>query len=149
MNASRSDENGVLTIVLPGKPIGKPRFRRRDFFRRRQCMIDYHAFCEHLRWIARPILDANSVERLDWTAYFEPPPSWSEKKRASMLGKQHRQVPDRDNIDKAILDALWPRSKKIFTGGKGDDSAIAVGAVEKFWGEESYLEIRITHGGPA
>ena len=143
--ASRHDRSGVLTITMPGTPIGKPRWQKSDTWKPRPCIVAYRAWADHLRLIAKPIPSAALVLRLDWTAYFVPPPSWSKKKRAAMLGQQHRQVPDRDNIDKAVLDALWPRSKKVATGGQGDDSAIAAGTIGKWWAEHSYLEIRIRH----
>ena len=42
--------------------------------------------------------------------------------QAEMAGALHRAKPDRDNIDKAILDALFT-----------DDSGIAAGHLEKRW----------------
>ena len=48
------------------------------------------------------------------------PESWSAKKKQAMAGLLHRTKPDRDNIDKAICDALWK-----------DDQCIAIGRQEK------------------
>lgn len=141
--ASRTEANGVITIVVPAKPIGKPRWQKSDKWRPRACIVDYRAWTDYVRLITHPVPPATSVMALSWTAYFEVSTSWAKAKQAAMIDKQHRQMPDRDNIDKAVLDALWPRSRKIATGGEGDDSAIAVGSIGKYWARESYLEIRI------
>ena len=147
MTPTRTDIDGVLTIVIPGKPIGKPTWQKSDKWKPRKCIIDYRAFCDYLRLIAKPIPVAGSVQILDVVAYFNPPPSWSARKRAAMLGELHRLKPDADNILKAVDDALWSRSKAVATAGRGDDSAIARANVSKWWARESYLWIQITHGG--
>jgi len=65
-------------------------------------------------------------------AYFTPPQSWSKKKRAAAIGTLHRSKPDRDNIDKGILDAMFE-----------EDAGIASGTIEKRWAENSRIEITI------
>jgi Holliday junction resolvase RusA-like endonuclease len=59
---------------------------------------------------------------VNWTAYFAFPASYSKKKRAGLVGQVHRVKPDRDNVDKGLLDALFQ-----------DDSCVALGRLEKFW----------------
>lgn len=76
---------------------------------------------------------ADTVSSLSWVAYFEPPKSWSKKKRIDAIEKLHRAKPDRDNIDKAVLDCLYPHG----------DSGIARGTIEKRWDWHARIEIEI------
>jgi Holliday junction resolvase RusA-like endonuclease len=48
------------------------------------------------------------------------------------MGQPHRAKPDRDNIDKAILDALFP-----------DDSVVAEGYLCKLWDDGKGARIEI------
>jgi Holliday junction resolvase RusA-like endonuclease len=79
-----------------------------------------------------PSIDPKEVLSLSWTAYFVPPASWSKTKQAAAIGTLHRSKPDRDNIDKAILDAMFD-----------EDCAIADGEIKKFWGTVACVEIVI------
>lgn len=56
--------------------------------------------------------------RVDWVAFFAPPGQLdkvllSAEKREALVGQRHRAKPDRDNIDKALLDALLPRDEVV------------------------------------
>lgn len=124
--------DGTRVIVIPGPPLGKPRMTRRDKWKGRPCVSRYRSWADLARVVAGPLPPAETIERLDWVAYFEPPPSWSKKKRAEAMGHIHRQTPDRDNIDKAVLDALFKQ-----------DSGIGVGTIAKYWGEPARLEVTI------
>lgn len=133
MNAKKT-----ISLTIPGEPIGKPRMTRRDRWKKRPCVERYWTWCDHVRLTMRAlgiivVPRAYEVHSLSWTAYFAPPPSWPPKRRLAALGEQHRQKPDRDNIDKAVLDCLFP----------DNDAAIASGTIEKRWAKESSLEIRI------
>jgi len=59
------------------------------------------------------------------------PKSWSKKKRAEMAGKPHQAKPDKDNLEKALLDAVFE-----------EDSQIWDNRVSKFWGDEGAIIIR-------
>jgi Holliday junction resolvase RusA-like endonuclease len=123
----------IRTITIPGPPMGKPRMTQRDKWKQRDCVMRYRSWADVARFEAGSVPPAEQVERLDWVAYFEPPPSWSKAKKAEAIGQLHRSKPDRDNIDKAVLDALFK-----------SDSGIAVGTLEKRWGVPARLEITIT-----
>lgn len=84
---------------------------------------------------AEEYLSSQTVESLDWEAVFSVPSSLSRVKRAERLGRVHRQKPDRDNLDKAILDALFR-----------DDSGVGCGTLLKSWGEEGLLRVRVVFG---
>ena len=130
------------TVVLPANtcpefqtakivPMGKPRMTQRDKWKKRSCVERYHAFCDSLRAQVKAPASAGDVS---WVAYFPMPKSWSKKRKAAMKGQPHRQRPDRDNIDKAILDALFK-----------EDSGIYTGRLAKYWddGQGARIEIRI------
>lgn len=112
-------------------PMGKPRMTRRDKWAKRECVLRYRAFADILRAQAGPYMPA-SPSSLSWTAYLPMPDSWSKKKKDQMRGSPHRQKPDRDNIDKAILDALFE-----------DDSCISDGRLMKRWDDGNGARIEI------
>jgi Holliday junction resolvase RusA-like endonuclease len=111
-------QNQIGTAFI--EPMGKPRMTQRDKWFKRKSVTRYWSYAAKLRSeFPNPIVDPVEVS---WKAYFSIPKSWSKKKRAEHAGKPHRSKPDRDNVDKGILDALWK-----------DDSRIAKGRLEKFW----------------
>jgi len=125
--------NGTVRITVPGPPMGKPRMTQRDKWAKRPVVLRYRAWCDRVRAAVGDCLpDAALVAEVNWTAYFEPPKSWSKKRRASAIGTIHRSVPDRDNLDKAILDCLWRH-----------DSAIGCGTLRKLWDWSGRLEIEV------
>jgi len=126
-------QGSVLTIKVPGTPLGKPRMTRRDKWAKRACVVRYREWADRVRAIAGAVPPAESVRRLSWVATFECPKSWSIARQEAAHGTLHRSKPDRDNIDKAILDALYPNG----------DAAIAAGTVEKRWAAEASLVITI------
>lgn len=123
----------TIEFTIPGTPVGKPRQTRRDKWKQRDCVMRYRAWADQAREHAKGLPPANSIERFDWTAYFSPPASWSKRRREAAMGTLHRSKPDRDNIDKAVMDALFP-----------EDSGIAAGTIRKVWGEPPRLEVEIT-----
>ena len=121
------------TITVLGTPLGKPRMTRRDKWKKRPCVMRYRAWADTVRAAAGAVPPAMRVQRLSWVATFEPPKSWSKLKRNDAIGNAHCVKPDRDNIDKAVLDILYPRG----------DQAISCGTIEKRWGWVASLVITI------
>jgi Holliday junction resolvase RusA-like endonuclease len=107
---------------------------QRDKWKQRPCVMAYRAWADRVRAAAGQMPPAETVLSLSWTASFIPPINWPKDRRHGALGTPHRQKPDRDNIDKAVLDILYPKG----------DQAIAAGTIEKQWGYVEQLEIRIT-----
>lgn len=134
----REDRPGFITLTVAGKPPGKPRQTRRDKWAKRPRVMRYRVWCDYLRLVAGRLPPAEEVGALNWTAYFRPPASWSKGRQIAVLGTLHRMKPDRDNIDKAVLDGLWPESER-----RGGDSGIARGTLEKLWGEVPRIVIEI------
>jgi hypothetical protein len=129
---------------------------QKDKWDKRACVIKYREWCDGVRHILFEqqivLPDPYDVEDLSWTAYLLPPVSrhtgyrFSKKtgkqvrtykkmtkdERDALIGELHRVKPDRDNIDKAVLDCLFK-----------EDSGIAQGTLRKEYSWEPRLEIVI------
>ena len=100
-------------------PNTKPRMTQRDRWAKRPCVLKYFAFKDEVK--------LNKVELPDsyHVIFVMPiPGSWSKKKKAEMDGQPHRQTPDKDNLEKALLDAMY-----------SDDGHKWDGRVTKVWGK--------------
>ena len=108
--------------------MGKPRMTQRDKWKKRPCVMRYRAYKDELNLNISKYpdlvsdLESGDVIGVSWVAVLPMPKSWSKKKKLAMKGRYHRQKPDRDNIDKGILDAILK-----------DDSGVAVGSMTKIW----------------
>ena len=125
----------VYKVTVPCEPMGAPRMTQSDKWKKRDCVVRYRAFKDEIRLAVKsqmPEINASDVQSLSWTAYFSPPQSWSKKRRAAAMGMLHRSKPDRDNVDKGVLDAMF-----------AEDSGIASGYLAKRWGEPARLEITV------
>jgi hypothetical protein len=103
---------------------------RSDQWKERDCVMDYRAFCDEARLAAtgQPFTYLNHKQFLGYFAFahIAMPESWSAKKKKEMAGRLHQQKPDKDNIEKALTDALFAQ-----------DSTLAIGGVmAKYWLEE-------------
>lgn len=130
----------MIVFTSHVNPIGKPRMTQRDRWKRRPCVLIYHEFKDKLRADAESAGLTSEVKAkgLSWNAYIPMPKSWSIKKKAEMHYALHQSRPDRDNIDKAILDTLFK-----------EDRCIAYGTIRKYWchpGEER-IELLIHEEG--
>jgi Holliday junction resolvase RusA-like endonuclease len=113
-------------LIIPVTPRGKPRMTRSDKWNHRDCVTRYWEFKdrlrEHLTEIPQPCL---------MVFVFPMPESWKEKKKAIMRGQPHQKTPDIDNIEKAILDALYKNDSHIWN----------VHHI-KIWGDEGKILIK-------
>lgn len=105
---------------------------QRDKWAKRPVVMRYRAFADKVRASA-PANMITAPISVSWTAYISMPDSWSAKKKDAMRGKLHQSKPDRDNIDKGILDALWE-----------SDSCIATGTIEKRWDDGNGARIELS-----
>lgn len=114
-----------IEIVLPGlRPVSKPRMTQKDKWAKRPSVMAYRAYCDELRErlheaTGGPIECSGGFS---WLVWFKMPDHWSRKKREEMRDEIHQVRPDRDNIDKGILDALF-----------AEDASIAFGSINKKW----------------
>ena len=128
-----------ITIIFSVTPIGKPRMTQRDKWAKRPAVVRYYEFKDRMLAIGSSnetlfqFMQDGGLCGLSWLAFLPMPESWSKRKKAEMSGKLHRTKPDRDNIDKAILDALFT-----------NDSGIATGHIEKRWDDGNGPRIEIT-----
>ena len=107
-------------------PNTKPRMTQRDRWKKRPCVLKYHAFKDEVRLKGVELPDSYHV------IFVVPmPKSWSKKKQAEMDRQPHRQTPDKDNLEKALLDAIY-----------SDDSHMWDGRVTKIWGTAGHIIVK-------
>src|SRR5690554_3514466 len=99
-------------IVYPITPMGKPRMTQRDKWKQRPEVMRYRAFRDEVR--IRGVKLPESGYHL--TFVLPMPKSWSKKKRDAMRGAPHQQRPDKDNLEKALLDAIFEEDARIWDG---------------------------------
>ena len=126
----------VFEFVIVGEPVGKPRYRKGDQSPR---VKRYRDWAERARAAAGNLPAAEAVADLSWRAVLSPPKSkggrkYTEAERQAMHGRPATRKPDRDNIDKALLDALFD-----------DDAAICKGTISKVYGAVPRLEVVVTY----
>lgn len=121
-----------IVLTIPGTPYAKKRHRIGTIAGRARAFnpAENKRFEDVVRQIAAPHFPEPIVGpvRVEITAAFAPPASWSKRKRAEMLWTRHCQKPDCDNLAKAVLDGL---NRIAFA----DDSQVAVLSTGKVWGE--------------
>lgn len=104
----------------PITPMGKPRMTQRDKWKKRPVVLRYRQFKDDCRRHGVTLHDAMRI-----SFRIPMPTSWSKRKRDSMRGKPHRQRPDLDNLEKALLDAVLT-----------EDSAVHTMHADKTWADE-------------
>lgn len=107
-------------------PVSKPRMTQRDKWAKRKPVLEYFAYKQECKLKGVELPESN----YHVTFILPMPSSWSKKKRAEMNGKPHQQRPDKDNLEKGLLDALFD-----------DDSTVWDGRVTKLWGEKGLIKI--------
>ena len=117
-----------MRLEYPIVPVTKPRMTRRDKWLSppRPGVAQYRAFKDEVK-LRRITLPDHGYHV---TFILPMPDSWSNNKKAEFDGAPHRQTPDKDNLEKALLDAIF-----------GDDSHIWDGRVTKLWGAEGRIII--------
>lgn len=126
-----------MRITIPGNPIPKHRVRSATRHGKVFTYSDQVAQTNDVRWQikaqykGKPLTGAVGVTAI----YYMPiPESWSKKKKREMDGAWHISRPDRDNMDKFILDCgngiLWV-----------DDCMVAFGSSAKIYDKNPRLEI--------
>ena len=114
-----------VSMIYNITPVSKPRQTQSDKWRKRPCVVRYHAFADQVR------AEHVDVEPGDSILFVLPMPvSWSKKKKDKLCGQPHKQTPDLDNLLKAIFDATHD-----------DDSHIYKITAEKRWGDVGSIRI--------
>ena len=119
-------EESIKVVFIT--PLGKPRMTKSDAWKKRECVARYWNFKNELK----RALSANDLPvPYEMVVFIPMPKSWSKKKRDAMRHTKHESKPDKDNIEKAILDSIFD-----------DDSAVWSGLVSKLWADEGAIVIR-------
>ncbi|WP_437888369.1 RusA family crossover junction endodeoxyribonuclease [Phytobacter sp. V91] len=109
--------------------MGKPRMTQRDKWKKRPATSAYWRYKDQIQKMGVTLPESGYH-----VIFVLPMPvSWSKKKRAEYAGKPHQQKPDKDNLEKALLDSIFE-----------DDCRIWDGRVTKVWGETGQIIIRET-----
>jgi Holliday junction resolvase RusA-like endonuclease len=103
-----SEKFSCKSMTIEIDPMGAPRQSRRDKWKPSIAVIRYRIFRDEMR---RRILTLPVPLILVFTIAM--PTSWSEKKKKEMDGKPHTQVPDTDNLTKAVLDSIYDQDSHI------------------------------------
>jgi Holliday junction resolvase RusA-like endonuclease len=107
-------------------PVPKPRMTQRDKWSRRAPVLRYRAFADECRKLGVFVPECN----YHVTFILPMAATWTKKKKALMNGKPHQQTPDKDNLEKALLDAVHKQ-----------DCAVWDGRATKLWGEVGMIII--------
>jgi Holliday junction resolvase RusA-like endonuclease len=122
-------------------PCPKPRMTRQDKFRgkpgrkpMRPCVARYWAFKDEVKYkILAGVTTLFHLNGKTIIFYLPMPKSWDKKKRLAHWGKPHRTTPDKDNLEKALMDALY-----LNDSGVWDTRTI------KLWADIGAIDIRDT-----
>ncbi|WP_314417755.1 RusA family crossover junction endodeoxyribonuclease [Pseudescherichia vulneris] len=115
-------------------PIGKPRMTQRDRWHQRPETAAYWAYKAQVRLLGVALPESG----YHVTFVIPMPKSWSQKKHAQHDGQSHQQKPDKDNLEKALLDAIFDNDSRIWDG-----------RVTKIWGEKGQIIIKTHEGAEA
>ena len=116
-------------MVYDIKPVPKPRMTRSDRWKKRPCVLRYFDFKDAVKRLGITIPDCNYH-----VIFIMPmPKSWNREKKFTMDGEPHQQRPDKDNLEKALLDAIFQEDCRIWDG-----------RCSKVWGYEGKIIITKT-----
>lgn len=109
------------------KPNTKPRMTSSDKWKKRPCVVRYWAFKAKVRELGIIVPEGGS----HIIFYIPMPKSWSKKKKSEWSGTPHQTTPDKDNLEKALLDAIYDNDAHIW------DSRVT-----KVWAYEGGIDVR-------
>lgn len=110
--------------LYPIDPVPAPRQVRSDAWKPSPRVLRYRAFKDELKIKGLQIPE----DFHHFVFVIAMPTSWSQRKTDEHEGRPHRQTPDRDNLEKAVLDAHF-----------GEDCHVWNGQTTKIWGRMGML----------
>lgn len=128
---SRSGNPAYRLIVVHGAPVAKPRQTQCDKWKKRPAVVRYREWADRARQCAGEM--PAKPGQMDVKFFLPIPTSWSEKKRAAHRGLPHQVKPDKDNLEKAVADALLKNDQCIWKGRQ-----------EKRWDDGNGPRVEIT-----
>ncbi len=108
-------------------PCPAPRMTRADRWKKRPCVLRYFDFKEEVSRQKIFVINGDAI-----TFVMPMPKSWSKKKAKRLDGQPHTQVPDIDNLLKALLDSCYTQDKGIYF----------LSGLSKRWGTTGKIIIR-------
>lgn len=126
----------MIWLRIPGPPFGKqrPRFSRNRTYTP-QATIDAESRVKAIA-TAAGVEPIDGPVKLTVRAIYEPPKSWSKKRKQEALGAWKTTKPDADNIFKLIADALNGIAY-------ADDAQIVSERTLKLYGSEAETLVKI------
>lgn len=122
----REHDEFVRLVRIETEPMAKPRMTQRDKRNKRPIVRRWNAYKDVVRLLSPPRFAMPLFNY--WMIFtFELPGKW----HPSLIGTPHTKRPDKDNLEKGILDIYLP----------SDDSAVFDGRVTKLWGDMDSIEI--------
>jgi len=123
-----------LSLDMKGIAWSRARLNGRRHFKDEKMAAAQKRIREEYALLKLPII--TGPVRMYVMAVYEPPASWSNKKRAEVMGQPMMVKPDGDNVYKLVGDAL---NGVAYT----DDARIADGGFSKHYGPADRLTIRV------
>jgi len=109
-------------------PTPAPRQSRRDKWAPSKAVQVYRAFRDEVAWKIRTL-----PEDFFHVVFLLPmPASWSDRKKSEHVGTPHRGKPDKDNLEKALVDAIFRNA---------DDAHVWNTASTKLWAYQGAILI--------
>lgn len=128
------DTSAPRTYVANIVPCAKPRMTQRDRWKQRPAVERYRDFCDRLRAWAEDAHFVAPESGLSMLFLLPMPPSWPRKKREAMHGQPHQQRPDKDNLEKAVWDALLCEDSRVWH----------TNSVQKRWSHQGAIIFTVT-----
>jgi len=112
-------------VRIETAPMAKPRMTQRDKWNKRPIVRRWNAYKDTVRLLSPPKFELPMFNY--WMIFTF---AISARSNPSKIGTPHQSKPDKDNLEKGILD--------IFLA---DDSMVFDGRVTKLWGDVDSIEI--------
>jgi len=115
-------------------PVPKPRMTVSDKWKKRLPVVRYFEFKDQVKKAGITLPESG----YHVTFILPMPDSWPKKKKALMINQPHQQKPDKDNLEKALLDAIFEQDCRVWDG-----------RVTKKWGYEGKIIIQTGLNNPS
>ncbi len=117
------------TYAITG--VAKPRMTQADKWHKRPCVVKYWQYKALVRSLGITLPECG------YHVIFYMPmlKKWGKKKKAEMYQRRHQLVPDKDNLEKGLLDAIFDDDKRVWNG-----------LVTKLWAYEGTIRIDVYNG---
>ena len=91
----------ISVFAIP--PTAAPRQSRRDRWAPSKAVLEYRAFRDEVGLKIKELPD----DFFHAVFLIEMPKSWPDRKKNEMAGEPHTTTPDKDNLEKALIDAVY------------------------------------------